>query len=114
MNPYGTIVGPEGTETIVSTHEAVKAGYQVTWKSKEELIMTKDGVKLPVEVHNGTAVLPHETTNGAEMKSLTAEKEEDDFELQNVWPLLPNVLKWLIRNQLDKAVKLMKLMLKKN
>ena len=29
MNPYGTIIGPEGTETIVSMHELVKAGYEV-------------------------------------------------------------------------------------
>ena len=50
MNTYGTIIGPEGTETIVSTHEAVKAGYDVTWKSEKELIVTKNGMKLPVEV----------------------------------------------------------------
>ena len=60
MNRYGTIVGPEGTETIVSMHEAIEAGYSFAWKSKDELIMSKDGESLPVEVHNGTPVLPNE------------------------------------------------------
>ena len=60
MNRFGTIIGPEGTETIVSMHEAVEAGYETQWKSKEEPVMTKNRVKLPVEVHNGTPVLPNE------------------------------------------------------
>ena len=34
MNPYGTIIGPEGTETIILLNEAVKASYEVTWKNK--------------------------------------------------------------------------------
>ena len=29
MNTYGAIIGPEGTKTVVSTHEVVKAGYDV-------------------------------------------------------------------------------------
>ena len=49
MNPYGTMIGPQGTETIVSTHEMVKAGYEVTWK-KGELVVTEDGERLPIEV----------------------------------------------------------------
>ena len=32
MNPYGTIIGPEWTKTIVSMNELVKAGYEVAWK----------------------------------------------------------------------------------
>ena len=28
-NRFGTIIGPEGTETIVSMHEAVEAGYDI-------------------------------------------------------------------------------------
>ena len=60
MNTYGTIIGPEGNETIVSTHEVAKAGYQVTWEDKEELIVTKDGERLPGDVHNGTPVLSNE------------------------------------------------------
>ena len=29
VNKKGTIIGPEGTETIISTHEVVRAGYDV-------------------------------------------------------------------------------------
>ena len=54
MNPEGTIIGPEGTETIVSVHEAIAAGYSFYWKTKDEVIMSKNGKVLPVEVHNGT------------------------------------------------------------
>ena len=53
MSPYGAIIGPERTETIVSMYELVKAGYEVTWK-KKEMIVTKDGQRLPIEVKNGT------------------------------------------------------------
>ena len=108
VNRYGTIIGPEGTETIVSTHEAVSAGYSVVWKSKDELIMSQNGEKLPVEVHNGTPALPKEVclklidefemTKGAKIKPVKVEKEEDDFELQSLWPQLSKVLKWLVAN----------------
>ena len=56
MNPYRAIIGPEGTEAIVLTTELVKAGYEVARK-KGELIVNKDGVRLPSEARNGTAVL---------------------------------------------------------
>ena len=103
MNTYGTIIGPEGTETIVSIHEAVEAGYSFVWKSKEELIMEKNGKVLPVEVHNGSPVLPNEMClklieeiekmKRAKIKTVKVEKQEDDFELQSIWPQLSKVLK---------------------
>ena len=46
-NKQGTIVGPEGTETIISMSEVVKASYKVEWK-KEELIVSKREITLPV------------------------------------------------------------------
>ena len=55
MNRYGAIIGPEGTKTFVSMHEAVEASYSVVWKSKDELIMSKNGEKLTVEVHKGNS-----------------------------------------------------------
>jgi len=77
MNPEGTIIGPEGTETIVSVHEAIAAGWEFCWKTKDEVIMTKNGKTLPVEVINGTPVLPNDTClnslkrlNGWQEKSL--------------------------------------------
>ena len=60
MNRYGTIIGPEGTETIVSMHEAIEAGYSFAWKSKDELIMSKNRERSPVEVHNGIPALPND------------------------------------------------------
>ena len=58
VNPYGTVVGSEGTETIVSMNELVKAGYELAWKGK--LVVTKDGEVFPVEVRGGAPALPHE------------------------------------------------------
>ena len=58
MNPEGTIVGPEGTETIVSMNEMVKAGNGVDWK-KGNLVVAKGDVILPVEVRSGAPVLPN-------------------------------------------------------
>ena len=52
-----------------------------------------------------------EMLKGAKIKSVKTEKENDEFELQSVWPQLSKVLKWLIRNQLDKAVEVMKLVI---
>ena len=60
MNPEGTIIGPEGTETIIAIHEAVEAGYSFIWNTPEEVIMSKNGEVLPVEVQHGTPVLPDE------------------------------------------------------
>ena len=53
MNPYETIIGPEGTETIASMHEVVKAGYGVDWK-KGNSVVTKGEIILTVEVRSGT------------------------------------------------------------
>ena len=44
INRFGTIVGPEGTETIVTLSEAIEAGYEVVRKTKEECVITKDGI----------------------------------------------------------------------
>jgi hypothetical protein len=61
MNCFGTIIGPEGTETIVSMHELIEAGYSRVWQTKTEVVLQKkEGIALPVEVHNGTPVLPND------------------------------------------------------
>ena len=43
MNAEETVIGPEGTETIVSVHEAIAAGYSFICKTKDEVIMSKNG-----------------------------------------------------------------------
>jgi hypothetical protein len=118
MNAGGTIVGPEGTETIVSVHEAIAAGYSFVWKTKDEVTMSKNGKVLPVEVHNGTPVLPNdmclkliekiEMMKRVNLRPVKIEAQEDEFELQSVWPQLSKVLKWLIVNKVDKAVEVLK------
>ena len=45
---------------------------------------------------------------GAKIKPVKVEKEEHDFELQSIWPQLSKVLKWLIVNEVDKAVEVLK------
>ena len=90
MNPEGTIIGPEGTETIVAVHEAIELGYSFYWKAKDEAIMTKNGKRLPVEVQNGTPVLPTdvclklideiEQMKRVKLSSIKIGAKEDDFE----------------------------------
>ena len=47
-------------------------------------------------------------TKGAKIRPVKVEKKEDDFELQSVWQQLPKVLKWLIVNEMRKAVEVLK------
>jgi hypothetical protein len=103
MNPEGTIIGPEGTETIVAVHEAVEVGYSFIWNTPEEVIMSRNGEVLPVEVQHGTPVLPDdiclklieeiEQKKREAKKQLSIEVPDEDIELQSIWPQLSTVLK---------------------
>ena len=42
------------------------------------------------------------------LRPIRIEAKEDDFELQSIWPQLSKVLKWLIVNEVDKAVEVIK------
>ena len=42
------------------------------------------------------------------LRPIRVEAKEDDFELQSIWPQLSKVLKWLIVNELDKAIEVIK------
>ena len=118
MNPEGTIIGPEGTETIVSVHEAIAVGYKFYWETKDEVIMSKNGKRLPVEVQNGTPVLPNdmclkiideiEQTKRVKLRPIRVEAKEDDFELRSIWSQLNRVLKRLLVNEVDKAIEVIK------
>jgi hypothetical protein len=50
-----------------------------------------------------------ERLKGAKGKTLKTKEENDDFELYRAWPQLSRVLKWLILNQVEKAVEVRKL-----
>ena len=98
----------------------VKAGYEVEWK-KEKLTVTKDGISLPVEVRSGTSVLPNEVcleliedierVKRIKVKTMKTESTEEEFQLKSIWPQLTNVINWLLKNQFERAVKLMRLVI---
>ena len=74
--------------------------------------MSKNGKVLPVEMHNGTPVLPNticlklteeiEQMKKVKLRPIRIEAQEDDFELQSKWPQLSKGLKWLIANERTK------------
>ena len=51
-------------------------------------------------------------TKGAKVKTVKVEETNvDTFELKSLWPQLSKVVKWLIQNQFDKAIEVMKLII---
>jgi hypothetical protein len=115
MNPERTIIGPEGTETIVAVHEAVEVGYSFVWNTPEEVIMSRNGEVLPVEVQHGTPVLPDEIClklideieqRKRKAKAIKIEDPEEDIELQSIWPQLSTVVKWMTESNNEEALKL--------
>jgi hypothetical protein len=119
MNPEGTIIGPEGTETIVAVHEAVEVGYSFIWNTPDEVIMSRNGEVLPVEVHHGTPVLPDdiclklieeiEQKKREAKRQVMIEAQDEEIELQKIWPQLSTVLKRLIENNNEEFLKIHKL-----
>jgi hypothetical protein len=118
LNKGGTIVCPEETEAIVSVSEAVNTGYKVEWNG-EELTMSKGGLQLPVKVKNGTPILPNEIClelieeiERAKMTQLKTEKKnKDEVELESIWPQLKNALAWMLKDQVEGATELMKMIM---
>ena len=56
MTRHGTIVGPKGTETIVSMNELAKIGWKIVWIG-DKVDITKGKTKLPA-IKGNTPVLP--------------------------------------------------------
>ena len=54
-----------------------------------------------------------EMTKGAKIKPVKDEKDEDDLELQSVWPQLSKVLKWLVENDDEEAAELLELIIQR-
>ena len=116
MTRRGTIVGPRGTETILSMHEVTAAGYKVQW-NEESVEVSKGNRKLPVTLKEGTPILPNEVCleiieeiEQAKAKS-SKKKTEDDFQLKDLWPQLRSILDWMIRNQAEGVAGLMKMIM---
>ena len=55
MNKRETIIGPEGTETIVCVKDLVMAGYKVDW-TKGGLDISKGEITLPIEIRSGQPI----------------------------------------------------------
>ena len=82
--------------------------------------MSKDGEVLPVEVPNGTPVLPEEVClklideieqRKRDAKTIEVEEPEEDIELQSIWPQLSTVVKWMIESNNEEALKLLHLII---
>ena len=57
MTRHGTIVGPKGTETLVSVNDLAKTGWKVVWIG-DKVEITKGRTKPPVTIKGNTPVLP--------------------------------------------------------
>ena len=104
MTKGGTIVGPKGTETIISTHETIAAGYNIQWK-EDGVEFSKGDIKLPVQIKGGTPVLPNEVCleligeieRARTKQTKVKEEEESGFQSQDVWPQLRSALAWMFK-----------------
>ena len=115
----GTILGPKGTETIVSMNLLVEElGYEVTW-TEGRLKVTKGDEELPVEVMNGTPMLPNEVClnliheieekRRTRIKALKVQaSKEEEFQITSIWPQLKELLTWLMKNDVMKGLELLK------
>jgi len=119
MNKEGTILGPKGTEAIVSMNLLVEElGYEVSWNEKK-LEVSKEGHYLPVVVMNGTPMLPYEDSlkliheieekKRRRVKSVKTQTDEADFQIGSIWPQLKDLITWLMKNDIMKGIELLKL-----
>jgi hypothetical protein len=103
MTKFGTIVGPKGTDTIISMSDLTKAGWNVLW-ADGKVEISKGRIKLPVQIKGNTPVLPIklclELIEKIE-KSRMMKKEEQDLQIQDVWPQLKHALSWMMMNLIE-------------
>ena len=118
MNKRGTIIGPEGTETIISVSEVVRAGYNVQW-TEGKLEVSKEGMILPSHINKGgVPVLPNEVClelieEIERIKEAQKKTTKEDVKLESIWPQLRNALNWLLKNHIESAAELVALILRK-
>ena len=87
------------------------------------MILSRNGKVLPVEMHNGTPVLPDdiclklideiEQRKREAKRQVKGKEPEDDIELQSIWPHLSKVLNWLVENNVEEAVDILDLIIQK-
>ena len=118
MTKEGTTLGPEGTEAILSMNLLVEElGYYVSWEEGKIEVMSKDGYQLPVEVVNGTPMLPHEEClklihqieENKKRKVMSVKTQpEEGFRIGSIWPQLKDLLTWLMKNDIMEGLELLK------
>ena len=121
MNKEGTILGPKGTETIVSMSALIEElGYKVEWE-EGACQVTKGEETLPVEIKSGTPMLPNnlclklikEVEEKKRRKVMIvkyeAPEEKEEFTIGSIWPQLKELLLWLMKNNIQKGMELLQL-----
>ena len=118
MNKSGTIIGPDGTEMMISMSEAVMAGYNVQWTGGK-LEVSKEGMILPTYLNkDGAPVLPNEVClelidDIERIKEAQKKTTKEDVKLESIWPQLKNALNWLLKNRVESAAEFVALMLRR-
>jgi hypothetical protein len=111
MTRQGTIVGPKGTETIVSMNELAKIGWKVIWIG-DKVDITKGRTKLPVTIKGNTPVLPLkmclELIEEIEKERMIT-KDQKKMTLKEVWPQRKYEITWMIQHQIEGAMELLNL-----
>jgi len=118
INREGTILGPKGTESIVSMNLLVKElQYEVQWTEGSLKVSKgegKDEEVLPVEVVNGTPMLPNkvclrliEAMEEKRKIKVKAVKGPEQFTISDIWPQMKQLITWLMKNDIEKGKELM-------
>jgi len=122
INEWGTVIGPQGTETILPMNDMVQwLKCNVTWKDHELTIVHPEHGDLEVEVINGTPYIDNQLCldlikdvetkkkNGAMMTVKTVKVEEEKGIIEKIWEPLKRLIKWMIREGMTiKALTLLK------
>jgi hypothetical protein len=84
MNKSGTIIGPKGTETIISMSELVKIGYDIQWNKGDigsKAVVSKKGKTLPIHIKDATPTMPQEGCLELieEIETIRKQKDEEGY-----------------------------------
>ena len=87
-------------------------------EGKGRSIAPQGEVILPVKIRNGTPILPNETClelieeiERAKKMQIKTAKTEDEYRNESIWPQLKNAINWLLKNQFERAVELMQMVI---
>jgi hypothetical protein len=124
ITKQGTILGPKGTESIVSMNLLVEElGFEISWK-EGNLEVKRGNEVLPVELKGGTPSLPNylclklikeiedvkKAKQDGRVKALKIQdkEKEKDFRITELWPQLKELLTWLLQKNVVEGMELFK------